>query len=369
MMTTDKDDKLMEIEEGENDEDVSPEDNQSPAFDPRKIDITAEQNSLATIIAMIEDGAIDLNPEFQRKGNLWSETTMSRLIESILLQVPIPAFYFDASEGTNDEKWLVVDGLQRLWTLKQFVIDKSLVLNDLTLLVNLNGKTFEELDKNLQRRMQRYQITTYLIKPNTPKIVRYDIFRRINTGGLVLTPQEIRHVLNQGKPAKYLEKLSEDERFKNIIQVSDKRMADRELILRYLTFSNKRYTEYKPPLIKFLDEGMDNLGKLDDQRLDQLEQNLWKALRTCQDLFGKDIFSKSIVGNKHILNTALFDLWTVLIGPLSDREIERLMSNKNELIRDFKSLLNEGIISTATPGKKVVITRFQTIESLINKYD
>lgn len=363
-----KDDELMEIEDGENDEDVTPNDNLSPAFEPRKIDITAEQNSLATIIAMIEDGAIDLNPEFQRKGNLWSETTMSRLIESILLQIPIPAFYFDASEGASDKRWLVVDGLQRLWTLKQFVIDKSLVLNDLTLLVNLNGKTFEELDKNLQRRMQRYQITTYLIKPNTPKIVRYDIFRRINTGGLVLTPQEIRHVINQGKPAEYLKILSEDKRFKNVIQVSDKRMADRELILRYLAFSNKHYAEYKPPLIKFLDEGMENLGKLDDQRLDQLEQNLWKALKTCQDLFGKDIFSKSIVGNKHILNTALFDVWTVLIGPLSDREIERLMSNKNELIRDFQSCLNEGSISTATPGKNAVITRFKTIESLINKY-
>ena len=75
-MTT-TDDELMEIEKGENDEDVLPEDNSSPAFDPRKIDITAEQNSLSTIISMIEDGTIDLNPEFQRKGNLWSETTMS----------------------------------------------------------------------------------------------------------------------------------------------------------------------------------------------------------------------------------------------------------------------------------------------------
>ncbi len=368
MMTTDKNDELMEIEAGEADEDVTPEDNQSPAFNPRKIDITSEQNSLSTILAMIGDGTIDLNPEFQRKGNLWSETSMSRLIESILLQVPIPAFYFDASEGANDEKWLVVDGLQRLWTLKQFVIDKTLVLKNLTLLKDLNDKQFEELDKNLQRRMQRYQITTYLIKPNTPKIVRYDIFRRINTGGLVLTPQEIRHVLNQGKPAEYLKKLSEDERFKEVIRVSDKRMADRELILRYLAFSNKHYTEYKPPMIDFLNEAMENLGKLNDQRLDQLEQNLWNALKICQDLFGKDIFSKSIIGNKHIFNTALFDLWTVLIGSLSDREIERLRLNKNKLIGDFKSLLNEGKISTETPAKNVVITRFQTIESLINKY-
>jgi hypothetical protein len=321
---------------------------------------------------MIEDGAIDLNPEFQRKGNLWSETTMSRLIESILLQVPIPAFYFDASEGSNDNQWLVVDGLQRLYTLKKFIIDKDkdkpLVLKDLTLLKELNGKKFDALEKNLQRRMQRYQITTYLIKPNTPKIVRYDIFRRINTGGLVLTPQEIRHALNQGKPAEYLKKLSEDERFKSVIRLSDKRMADRELILRFLAFSNQPYTEYQPPLNKFLDNAMEYLKKLDQQRLDQLEQQLWTALETCEKLFRKNIFSKSIVGGKHILNTALFDGWTVLIGPLSDGEIHQLKLNKRDLIRDFKSCLKKDCISTDKAGKDAVITRFQTIESLINKY-
>ncbi len=388
MTTTDKDDELMEIEEGENDEDVTPDDNPSPAFNPRKIDITAEQNSLSTILAMIEDGTIDLNPEFQRKGNLWSETSMSRLIESILLQVPIPAFYFDASEGANDERWLVVDGLQRLWTLKNFVIEKGLVLRDLTLLTDLNGKKFDELNINLQRRMQRYQITTYLIKPNTPKIVRYDIFRRINTGGLVLTPQEIRHALSQGRPAEYLKKeylkksspaeylkkLSEDERFKNVIRVNDKRMADRELILRYLAFSNKHHTKYQPPFATFLDEGMENLYELNNQQLDQLEQNLWKALEICQYLFGEHIFSKSILGsgNRRKLNTALFEVWTVLIGPLSDGEINNLKSNKNDLIKDFQSCLKEDnfyrSIYAGTARKDAVFTRFQTIESLINKY-
>jgi len=252
-----EDNELMEIEKGENDEDVLPEDNSSPAFDPKKIDITAEQNSLSTIISMIKDETINLNPEFQRKGNLWSKTTMSRLIESILLQIPIPAFYFDASEGSNDDKWLVVDGLQRLSTFKQFMIDRDMVLKGLTLLKDLNGKKFEELDKNSQRRMGRYQITTYLIKPNTPKIIRYDLFRRINTGGLVLTPQEIRHALNSGKPAEYLRELSEDKSFKDIIHVDDTRMADRQLILRYLAFSTKSYTEYKPPLNVFLDSAMD----------------------------------------------------------------------------------------------------------------
>jgi len=368
-----EDNELMEIEKGENDEDVLPEDNSSPAFDPRKIDITAEQNTLSAIIAMIEDGAIDLNPEFQRKGDLWPEITMSRLIESVLLQIPIPAFYFDASESSNDDKWLVVDGLQRLSTFKRFMMDKGMVLKGLTLLKDLNGKKFEELDKNLQRRMERYQIITYLIKPNTPKIVRYDLFRRINTGGLVLTPQEIRHALNP-KPAKYLKELSENKSFKDIVRVDDKRMADRELILRYLAFSMKSYKQYKPPLNVFLDSAMESLGELDDKKLDELRQNLRKALITCKYLFGEHIFSKSISGsgNKR-LNTSLFEVWTVLIGELNDTNIERLKKEESNLIKEFKEALDESwsfteSISNRTSNKDAVIKRFETIELLINKY-
>lgn len=321
---------------------------------------------------MIKDERIDLNPEFQRKGNLWPETMMSQLIESILLQIPIPAFYFDASE---DNRWLVIDGLQRLWALTRFILhqDPPLVLKQLTLLTHLNGKTFDELEQNLQRRIERYRITTYLLKPGTPKIVRYEIFRRINASRLDLTPQEIRHALNQGKPATYLRKLSEDKRFKNIIPVDNKRMADRELILRYLAFSNQHYTEYQPSRAEFLDSAMEHLNTLTEARLEQLAQNLWNALELCQYLFGKHIFSKSILDDgEPELNGALFEVWTVLIGPLQDEEINRLRLNKNDLILSFKSCLQEDdfyrALSADTASREAVVTRFETIESLIKRY-
>jgi hypothetical protein len=109
-------DDLMEIEEEVEDfEDEIITENPVSSFDPKDIDIAIEQNSLSTIIAMIEDEAIDMNTEFQRCGDLWSKSVMSRLIESILLRLPLPVFYFDAS---NDNKWLIVDGLQRLSTFK-----------------------------------------------------------------------------------------------------------------------------------------------------------------------------------------------------------------------------------------------------------
>lgn len=148
-------------------------------FDPRKIDITHEQSSLAQLLMLIEDGVIKLTHEFKRKSNIWDEKKMEYFIESILLQVPTPALYFDASRGNHE--WLVIDGLQRLITLKRFVIDKDnpLVLSSLNLLTDLNGKSYTDLDINLRRRIERSQVMTYVIKPNTPKIVVQDIFKRI----------------------------------------------------------------------------------------------------------------------------------------------------------------------------------------------
>jgi len=359
-----KNNEPMDIEEENNEIDnISPE-----KIDPKDIDITAEQNSLSTIIDMIEDDAIDLNTEFQRQGNLWPETTMSRLIESILLRFPIPAFYFDAS---NDEKWLVVDGLQRLWSFKRFVLDKDLILKDLSILTDLEDKNYEQLSPILKRKMARYQVTTYLIKPGTPKKVKYEIFNRINTGGLVLTKQEIRHVLNQGKPANYLKELVEDNRFKAILDVTDQRMQARELILRYLAFSNTPYTEYEPHFSSFLDKAMEQLYQIEDKKLVQLKKNLWHALETCQKLFEPHIFSRSILTGKRQVNGALFEVWTVLIGQLNEQKIKRLVSEKDRLITQFKSLMQDKeftkSISGSISSKRSVTMRFKTIESMIKE--
>jgi hypothetical protein len=242
----------------------------------------------------------------------------------------------------------------------------------LQILTDLNGKNYEQLEKSLKRRMARYQLTTYLIKPGTPKKVKYDIFSRINTSGLVLTRQEIRHALNQGKPTNYLKRLSEDERFKTIVNISDRRMQDQELILRYLAFSMTAYTEYKPPFSSFLDNAIEKLDK--HEELEKLEQNLWRALKTCQKLFGKHLFSQSLATRAKTpkLNKALFEIWTVQIGKLSEREIEQLLSAKEDLIKDFKSHLRDKTfyqsIYASTSTKSAVTMRFKTIEDLLNKH-
>lgn len=148
--------------------------------------------SLQSLIRRLEFQEIDLNPEFQRNGNLWNHTKMSRLIESIILRLPLPIFYFDVSDA---DKWVVIDGLQRLSTIQNFVINNTLKLKNLEFLTELNGKTYEQLDRRIQRVIEETQINTYQIEPQTPKEVRYSIFNRINTGGMTLNSQEIRQAL------------------------------------------------------------------------------------------------------------------------------------------------------------------------------
>ena len=159
-------------------------------FDPKQIDIQVQQTTMDNLIKRLRHDEIDLNPDFQRSANLWKNEIKCRLIESLLIKLPIPAFYFDA---TIDEKWLVVDGLQRLSTIKKFVIDKDLKLKKLEFVKELETKSYDDLPRAYQRRLDEAPVTLYLIKPGTPKNVKYSLFYRINTGGLTLNPQEIRH--------------------------------------------------------------------------------------------------------------------------------------------------------------------------------
>lgn len=340
-------------------------------FDPRKIDIQTKQMILEAIFRRLRNKEIDMDTGFQRRSDLWDITKQSRLIESVLIRFPLPAFYFD---GTDDNKWLVVDGLQRLSTFQNFIIRKTLRLRNLEYLNQFNGHSFDELPRDLQRRIEEHEITVYIINPGTPDEVKYNIFRRINTGGLVLEPPEIRHALNQGVPADFVKRLAESKEFKEATTHSIKtdRMLDRDFITRFLAFYLHTPGEYRGNLEEFLNTAMRELYSTDQTVLDRIEQDFRAAVGTAQKIFGKQAFRKRYneLHKRKPINKALFEVWSVAFAKLSDSERAVLVGQKDGVVASFMNALNtdpdfEKAISTGTGEKRNVSYRFQKVDDII----
>jgi len=347
-------------------------------FNPNQIRIETKPLSLDILISRMENKEIILQPEFQR-NEVWKPKAQSRLIESLLIRIPIPAFYMDA---TNDEKWLVVDGQQRLSTLRQFVIDKSdkrLRLTELEFLQELNEKTFDELERPLQRRIKETNVTVYLIEKGTPDAVKLNVFKRINTGGLPLSRQEIRHALNGQKVNDMLKDLAISPEFLKATggSIQTKRMADREFVVRFFAFLLKPAEEYvERDFDLFLSNTMREINDATDEERKGWREQFLRAMRSSADILGRYAFRKRTRFEDHErlqpVNKALFEAWSVNLATLSDAEVRSLQDRSNLLWQKFALLLDRGhpfyqAISQGTTDPNRVKLRFREIRQLIQE--
>jgi len=341
------DDEIIEIEnpdtnpESDDENEVMDTDMQDP-FNPSEINIISKPDALHNIIERLRHDDIDMNTDFQRHPDLWDNRKMSRLIESILIRFPLPAFYFDAS---NDDKWLIVDGLQRLSAIRKFVIDKRLTLRGLEYLTDFNGLKYDDLHRTYTRRIDECPVTLFLIQPGTPDAVKYSIFRRINTGGLVLSDQEIRNAMAKPFIRKYLEELASYEYLKKSIGDQSRRMVDQELVLRYLAFQFMDYEQSKKNIATFLDEMIEKLQNSSPAELDSYRESFQTALYRCWQIFGAAAFEKRVndqAPRKRRKNSTLFEVWTNALAALSESEMDTLYGRKDKLVqKDLDLMTND----------------------------
>lgn len=340
-------------------------------YDPEKINIVTREPTIEQLLRRINKEELDLAPDFQRHANVWKNDAKSRLIESIIIRIPLPAFYVDA---TDEDKWLVVDGIQRLHTLKLFVNDKTLRLSGLEYLTNLEGKTYDQLERRYQRRIEETQVTVYLIEKGTPPEVKYNIFKRINTGGEPLSPQELRHALNPGKAIKLLSKLATSPEFKQVVNLGEKkkmRMDDQEFILGFFAFKLTSYKEYEDGRDLFLTQALAKANNLSESELDKLKNDFLKAMITAFDIFGKNAFRK--LSNKakkqQPLNKSLFEAWSVNLSQLSDDEINSIKARKQDLIDRFIYYVDndQDFFKSISQAAEKVQCRFSTVEKIIQE--
>ena len=358
------------------DEEEELEEQRNFNYDPEEINIVTKEPTIEQVLRRIDEEALDLAPDFQRQAGVWNHEAKSRLIESILIRIPLPAFYIDA---TDDDKWLVVDGLQRLSTLKQFVGEKKNnkkhKLCGLEYLKELEGKSFDELERSYQRRILETQITIYLISKGTPVEVKYNVFKRINTGGIVLSPQEIRHALNPGYATKLLAKLANSTEFKRVVNLNDskkKRMDDREFILGFLAFKLTSYQKYQDGnRDTFLNQALAKINKLSEAELFNIENDFRKSMIAAFDIFGENAFRKQSKKNprKYPINKALFEAWSVNLSHLNDKQIYILKQQKQDLINRFIDYVDSDkeFMKSISQAANKIECRFSTIEKIIQE--
>lgn len=344
-----------------------------PFLDSSKIAITPKTLSVESIVKKIKYEEINLDTEFQRKRSLWKNDVKSQLIESFMVQLPIPPMYFD---GKKEDSWLVIDGLQRLCTLKEFVLDQKFVLCDLEYMMDYNGCTFNDLPRIYQRRIEEAQVAFYLVLPGTPPDVKYSLFKRINTPGLRLEPQEIRHALYQGKATKFLQELAESELFGKATDgdVPSERMQDREMVLRYFALRYIGEETYKEHTLDgYLCKAMEFLN---DQKSDFLEENrilFLDTLECCYSIFGKQAFrriSKSKPYDKKPINSALFEAWMNGISRLTVKQRQLLTTRKEKLRELYMEELDKRSTFNADIGSgkyRSFVRRNSTIKEMIEE--
>ncbi len=343
-------------------------------FDPTQIRVTTRNPQIGALLNRIKENELDMAPDFQRQAGIWSDKTQSKLIESILIRIPLPAFYMDA---LDDDRWLVVDGLQRLTAIDRFAQTKNLTLEGLEFLKQLEGKKFDELPRIYQRRILETEVIVYLIDRGTPPEVKFTIFKRINTGGLPLSLQEIRHALNKQQSREFLRELANLPSFKKATtgSISSQRMTDRECVLRFMAFVLTSYSEYASrDLDTFLNSAMAQLDKMSPSELKNLQAQFERAMRIAHVLFEQYAFRKreSLEKNRKLpINKALFEAWSVNLSKLTELQVDELYDRQDELIKKSIELINDRAfdksISLGTGSINNVRERFGRVERLIQE--
>jgi Protein of unknown function DUF262 len=356
------------------DQGVTADDSIERPWNPKDIRVETKNFSLRNVVDFIDEESLDLAPDFQRL-RVWSSVQKSQLIESVLLQIPLPAFYF-----AEDETGLlrVVDGVQRLSTIHDFVRGGTMRLRGLEYIHDVEGHTFAQLPPQWQRRLHNTQIVAHVIAPTTPQPVMYDIFRRINTGGTPLNSQEIRHCMSKPRSRAFLVRLTELPEFIEAtgggLPRGRKRMIDREVALRvvaFLIFGSEGFTD--DTLDDFLwraTQQLDDPGTIGDDDLGDLEETVRRGLQLARLVFGEQAFRKwpRDATRNYPFNRALFDSWTACLAdpdvrPLDEEDAARIREAARDAMTSDQNYVAS--ITSSTGARRNVVTRFQVAQSII----
>lgn len=352
-------------------EDVGEELLDNNPYSPNDVRINQRIFSIYQIQHMIKDKhqTLFLNPDFQRNV-VWDVQRKSLLIESIMLGIPISTFYFQ--EDCNGNKF-VIDGLQRLSAISQFM-DGGFELKGLQYL-SYDGYKYVDLPQKYVTKIEDTQLVVYVLDSTCHELTKFDVFRRVNTGGVPLNSQEIRNSMATSGTRHLLSEMSHSMEFLKATRgrVKDIRMDAQELCLRFITFYMKYDFESGSlknigSLIKMLDQTILTLNQMQDFERIQLYEVFKKSMIFCRALLGDEAFSKKKMN--HIINKPLFISWSVIMAGY-DGTIDLLERQHEKAVTLQEAYFDDGpyfySITSSTATAKSMALQFEGVRKIMEE--
>jgi len=317
-----------------------------------------------TLITELQEKALVVNPSFQRYS-VWNTAKQAKLIESLLLNIPIPVLYFAEDEdGTR----VVVDGQQRLRAIEEFY-SGTFRLRDLEVLASLNGLRWADLSNKHANIILRRTLRCVVISATSPQTLRFEMFERLNTGGVPLNDQELRNCVFHGRLNNLLKELAINSTWRSALNLKrpDRRMDDMELALRFFAMREILDT-YRPPLKEALNNFMRANRNPDDTSLNALRDALLTTVGKVRLVFGSHIFRRirrdertnSPIWDRNI-NRAVFDVQMLSLESLAS---DVLQNRADDVRSAFENLcVNDRefweSLSLATANRSAVLNRLR----------
>lgn len=324
-------------------------------------------------------GRLILQPDFQRQY-VWDVTKASKLVESAVLGIPLPVIYLSEEK---DGKEYVIDGQQRLTSFFSYIDGKLpdgkvFRLTGLNVYTDLNGKKFSDLTEELQDKVRYYKVRAITFQKDSSETLKFEIFERLNTGSVQLNDQELRNCLYRGKLNVALKEMAADPDFMYIcgLKGPDKRMKDRELVLRFSAFFHKTYLNYKAPIREFLNAEAHERRDLSDKELQELKAAFKNACLIIRSLLDQNAFKRFYKGKEgqpnggwepKKFNTSLFD---ILMYSFAREDKNKVFQNLDAIREALLSLMTEDqdfvdSIELSTSSVQAVTTRFDKWRSTL----
>ena len=341
---------------------------------------------LETLVKKIQKGIIKLNPDYQR-NHRWDNKESSKLIESLILNIPIPTIYLSQDVDVDEEvedgvsRYSVIDGQQRLTAIYGFM-KNTYALEGLEVLYPLNDAYYKDLPPFLVRRLEERTIKCLRIDSTVDPQVKYDVFERLNSGAVQLESQELRNAVYRGRFNDLIKSLAKNEKFMKLLNIDIKhasednkvkKMQNVEYVLRFYAFDNYEIVNMKKSLKKFLSDQMDKFNSFDEKKLKKMSEHFLSVIDYIYDNMGEKAFAKYKVEDGELklqskFNAAVYDALIIAVSEgMREGTLKFSNQTKNKILDLYKDPKFIDSINGSTTDKSKISIRIEMMKEVLTK--